>query len=394
MLMFMIFAIIKSLHSLFMVPVTESLHMGRSEFSFLFTITGLAVAMALPIVTQLLQKYSAKLIISCSIFMVAGGFSAYSLASKSWHFYLIALIVGVGTAGCTNMVASLLINNWFYDRKGIAMGIAFTGSGFGAALIAPFMTKLLEIYGWKFSYIFFGAIIGIFCLPLTWFFAYLKPTEKGLLPYRIKQQESSECENIKQDEGFLFQDIKKSGFFLLYLLAIFFCSFTVGGVHVHIPAYLTDLGHSGAFVAFVYSIQAICLIGGKLLLGAIFDYKGTKTGILFMGISFSTALICLFLARQPILAIAFAFFYGCGSTFTSVGIPYLTGSFFGQRDYAKILSIVNIVYALGAALGPFISGKGYDITGGYMLIWKIEFILFIVAITLLWLLKSHLEKKA
>lgn len=79
-LMFFIFAIIKSLHSLFLVPVTESLQMGRSEFSLIFTISGLSVAVALPIISKLLRKYSAKLIISCSIFMVAGGFSAYALA--------------------------------------------------------------------------------------------------------------------------------------------------------------------------------------------------------------------------------------------------------------------------------------------------------------------------
>ena len=46
MLMFLIFAIIKSLHSLFLVPVTESLGMKRSEFSLIFSITGLSVAIA------------------------------------------------------------------------------------------------------------------------------------------------------------------------------------------------------------------------------------------------------------------------------------------------------------------------------------------------------------
>lgn len=66
-----------------------------------------------------------------------------------------------------------------------------------------------------------------------------------------------------------------------------------------------------------------------------------------------------------------------------MGIPYLAGSFFGQRDYAEILSIVNMVYVLGAALGPFISGKMYDITGGYVLIWKIELVLFALSVIVL-----------
>ena len=392
-LMFFIFAIIKSLHSLFLVPVTESLQMGRSDFSLIFTISGLSVAIALPMISKLLRKYSAKLIISCSIFMVAGGFSAYALASKSWHFYLIALVVGAGTAGCTNMVASLLINNWFEDRKGFALGVAFTGSGFGAALISPIMTKLLAEYGWQFSYVFWGSVIGIICLPLTWLLAYQKPAERGVLPYR-QEQKAKVVNQTVSETGFLLQDIKTKSFFWLYLAAMFFWSLALGGVHIHIPAYLTDLGHSASFVAFIYSAQAVCLIGGKLVLGVIFDEKGSRAGILFMASTFLLALICLFLSRQSVLAILFALLYGCGSTFTSVGIPYLAGSFFGQRNYAEILSIVNMVYVLGAALGPFISGKMYDITGGYVLIWKIELVLFVLSVILLLYLKNYLEKQS
>ena len=72
----------------------------------------------------------------------------------------------------------------------------------------------------------------------------------------------------------------------------------------------------------------------------------------------------------------------------------MAGSFFGQRDYAEILSIVNMVYVLGAALGPFISGKMYDITGGYVLIWKIELVLFALSVIVLLCLKNYLEKQS
>lgn len=99
-LMFFIFTIVKSLHSMFLVPVTESLGMERSAFSLLFTIAGVAVAFALPVVTKLLKKYPTRLVVGVCVLMVAGGFASYSLARTSWHFYIIAAIVGVGTAGC------------------------------------------------------------------------------------------------------------------------------------------------------------------------------------------------------------------------------------------------------------------------------------------------------
>lgn len=390
-LMFLIFTMIKSLHSLFLVPVTESLHMERSAFSLVFTITGISLALALPVISKLLSRYPIKLIVSISVLLVACGFSSFALAEKSWQFYCIAIIVGIGTAGCTNVVVALLINNWFIDHKGLALGIAFTGSGFGAAILAPVLSKFLVSYGWQFSYVFFGCFIGVVCIPLTWLWAYKKPSDKKQTPYQLLDSKKIE-QCIKTEDGPELKEIKNKPFFWLYLSAIFFCSIALGGVHMHLPAYLTDIGHSAAFVSFVYSTQAVCLIGGKVLLGMIFDSRGSKMGILFLGVTFCLALICLILAKAPILAIAFALSYGCGATFSSVGVSYLTSSFFGQKGYADILSIANIFYVLGAAIGPLISGAVYDSMGSYQTIWQIYCVVFGVASILLWLVKNYLEK--
>ena len=85
-LMFFIFTIIKNLHSMFLVPATEGLGMERSAFSLLFTISGVSVAFALPLVTKMLKKYPARYVVGISVALVAGGFASYSLARAPWHF--------------------------------------------------------------------------------------------------------------------------------------------------------------------------------------------------------------------------------------------------------------------------------------------------------------------
>ena len=396
MLMFFIYTIIKTLHSMFLVPVTESLGMERSEFSLLFTISGISVAFALPVITKLLKKYPARLVIAVCILMAGGGFAAFSLARASWQFYLISAIVGAGTGGCTQMVGSLLINNWFEDRRGLALGIAFTGSGFGTAVLSPLLTNLLANYGWQFSYVTMGALIVLFCLPLTFLFGYKTPAERNAEPYRDAKKaavEQKEKTTSKTVTGPLLQDVRGKSFFWIFLIAICLWSMAIGGVHLHIAAYLTDVGHSASFVAFVYSVMAASIIVAKILLGMIFDIKGSRAGILFMSITFVTAMICLILAQNPVLAVLFVFVYSCGSIFTSVGLPYITSSYFGQRSYADILSTVNIAYVVGASSGPFISGLMFDITGSYQLIWRIYLAIFIVAVMTVLLLKPYLDKK-
>lgn len=391
-LMFLAFTVIKSLHSLFLVPVTESLGMARSEFSLVFTVTGLSLAAALPAVGKLLVKYPVKVVVSVSIFLTSAGFFAFAFARSSWQFYLIAVMVGVGSAGCTNVVVSLLINSWFIDRKGLALGIAFTGSGFGAVVFSPIMAMMLAERGWQFTYMFFGLLVGLICIPMTWLCAYRWPGDKKQQAYQTVDHLGCAQQAIEQNRGLELHAINKRPFFWAYLLAIFFCSVALGGVHLHIPAYLTDIGHTSAFVAFVYSTQAMCLIGGKILLGLIFDRRGSKAGILFLTISFCMALICFLRAQSPVLAMAFALCYGCGATFTSVGVSYLTNSFFGQRDYANIISLVNIFYVIGAAMGPLLSGTVYDYCGSYAPAWKVYIVMFLVSAIVLWLVKGQLER--
>ena len=288
---------------MFLVPVTESLGMERSAFSLLFTISGISVAFALPVITKLLKKYPARLVIAVCILMAGGGFAAFSLAKTSWQFYVISAIVGAGTGGCTQMVGSLLINNWFEDRRGLALGIAFTGSGFGTAVLSPLLTKLLANYGWQFSYVTMGALIVLFCLPLTFLFGYKTPAERNAEPYRDSKKSSVEQKEkpaAKPATGPLLKDIRGKMFFWIFLAAICLWSMSIGGVHLHIAAYLTDVGHSAGFVAFVYSVMAASIIVAKIVLGMIFDAKGSRAGILFMSVTFVIAMICLILAENPV----------------------------------------------------------------------------------------------
>ncbi|MBQ3510551.1 MAG: MFS transporter [Peptococcaceae bacterium] len=393
-LMFLMQTIVGSLHSLFLVPVTEGLGMERSAFSLMFTISGLSGVASLPVVTKLLQKYPARIVVSVSILMSGGGFAMFSQATELWQFFAIAVVMGAGNSGCTLMVASLLINNWFEDRKGLALGIGLTGSGFGAALLSPVVTHLITVYGWRTAYLLCGIVMLAVCIPLTLLLAAVSPAEKNARPYRDGSgKETENTTEISKPEGPELKAIRGKGFFWMFLIGMAGWSFAIGGIHSHFPAYLTDVGHTAQFVAMVYSVEAVSLIIGKIAAGMIFDAKGSKAGLLFMAGTFALGLVLLLMAEQPVLAVLFAVSYGCGISFSSVGIPSLIGGFFGQKSYADILGIVNMAYILGASFGPFVSGMAFDALGSYRIIWMVYLVLFSVSAVLLWLVKSHLDKR-
>ena len=95
------FSIINNITSLFIDPVTKHLRLSISSFSFVFTIGAITTALMSPIIGQLISKVPLKAIMSLGAILAGGGFFCYSLATQIWMFYVIAVIVGIGTSCLT-----------------------------------------------------------------------------------------------------------------------------------------------------------------------------------------------------------------------------------------------------------------------------------------------------
>ena len=155
-IMFAGFTIINSLHSLFMLPVTNELGISRTTFSIILSIGGFGVALASPFMGKLLTRGNMKLIMSTCVILAGLGFMSYSLADSAIHFGIVAFLIGICIAGFSNIPISIMLTNWFNEKKGMAMGIAFAGSGIGAAVLSPILSSLILNYGWRTTYIIAG----------------------------------------------------------------------------------------------------------------------------------------------------------------------------------------------------------------------------------------------
>ena len=99
---------------------------------------------------KIFVKFDVKKIMRISSILLAVGYFSYSLATSLPVFYLISVVVGFAMGGTTTMPLSLLIGNWFHQRRGFAVGVAFMGSGIGGMLfsvpIASVLYTLLREY--------------------------------------------------------------------------------------------------------------------------------------------------------------------------------------------------------------------------------------------------------
>ena len=125
--------IFNSTLGVFVRPVCEELGFDRGSFQLYSTIFYISNLILMPFYGSLFQRFSFRKIALMGSVMLAAAILGYSFSRTLWQFYLFALLSGLFFNGISIMSVGILINRWFIDRRGLASGVAFSGSGLFAA---------------------------------------------------------------------------------------------------------------------------------------------------------------------------------------------------------------------------------------------------------------------
>ena len=356
------FSIINNITSLFIDPVTKHLRLSISSFSFVFTIGAITTALMSPVIGQLISKVPLKAIMSLGAILAGGGFFCYSLATQIWMFYVIAVIVGIGTSCLTVIPISTAITHWFEDKKGMALGIAMAGAGTGSFIWMQIVSRMLTDLSYQETYAILGLIILVVCLPLTLFVMKMPPDTTI---------------EAKKKEKISYKDIHWSMQLILFALGLFLLGVNISGTKMHIQPYLTHLGHPLTFNANVGSTQAIFALLGNLIGGYVFDKLNLRNSIIiFVSMSILSYICLIYGAFAPLLFV-FAALFGLCLCLPSMLPSYGTSALFGKEHYAMHLGFINMIFTFGGALGPMISGFIADHLN-YTLVWVTYFALTVL----------------
>lgn len=347
----------------FLKPVTESLGFDRGAFSLYFTIAALSMALAAPFMGKLLSKYKLQVVMGISTALLAVSFFLYSQSTQLIHFYLLSIVLGIGSAGTHVIPVALLITNWFKEKRGLAIAIALAGSGIGGMLFNPVANYLITAYNWQTAYMLLGCVLAITTIPVALFIVRLHPSEMGLKAYGDIAESTETVDDLK---GFTMGEaVKTSGFWFLALVLLMIGVMNMGIQH-HVPAFLTDVGHSPAFAANIVALFMGVLVLGKIVLGSIFDRFGPRVGVIFIFTIFAVAAFILTGSTIAAIAIIFGLVFGFANAIMTIPPPLLTAEMFGQKNYGVIYGVMSICYTLGSGIGMPLSGTIFDKTGSYL----------------------------
>lgn len=380
MIMTFLYTPMVNLVSLYTKPVTEELGFGRTEFNTYYTIMALVSMVACPIAGKLMRKFDIRLYLSVCTILGALSYIGFSMSSNLVAFYLLAIPMGISLAGAAIIPTSVLITNWFVEKRGLCLGLTLSGSGFGGILLSPFNNWIISSYGWRASYLITGIMILVLILPFTMFVIRFAPANLGLTAYGEK--EVGDMKKTKVLSGISQMQAIKSVSFWALCLAIVVSGVVVNSMIVNLSPYLTDIGASAKTAAFILSISSATVILGKLFIGRLFDVLGTKKVLLMICISNMASFAFLLKGNLFIPALLYALFTGVGATAVTVTPSYITAALYGEKEYGAKYGIVSLFSSLGAAICPLVSGVLYNINQSYTLLLYVLIVLSLVALGL------------
>ena len=143
------------------------MNISRGVFTLANTIVqGLGIFIS-PIVSKNLAKGNMRKIQSISIIGFVLAYASYSLAKSPIHLYMSSFFVGLFYLNSTLIPVSMMVTNWFVEKRGIAMSVTMAGIGLGGTIFSPIVTNLLQNYGWRHTYLIMAGIILVVALPVA-----------------------------------------------------------------------------------------------------------------------------------------------------------------------------------------------------------------------------------
>lgn len=332
---------------------------SRGDVSLGFTLATLTAMLTMPLTGWLTDRFGArKPILICTTVFGALYASLALLTPHLWHLFAIFLLLGLVGPGTSAVPHASLISRWFTERRGLALGVAMSGTALGGVIWPSATQSLLTHFGWRNAYVASGLAVLLIAVPLM--LLWLKDA-----PVSIPSTESRS--NKIQAEGLTRREALRGSLLWLLLGTFFIVSMSIQACMIHLVSLLKDRGMTPENAALAASVMGAAGMIGRLGMGYLLDrLPAERVPTLAFG-SVAAGIFLLFGGATGFGAYIAAALIGFGYGSESATIPFLVSRYFGLRSFSEIYSYLFITVPLGGALGPALMGKVFDRTGSYQL---------------------------
>ncbi len=326
---------------------------ARADASLPFTMQMIGFAGGGVLMGRLVDRYGVVAPLGLGTASLSAGYLATGWSSSLWQVALAhGLLIGFG---CSATFGPLMadISHWFVRRRGIAVAIAAAGNYVAGTVWPPVVQHFISTSGWRATHI--G--IGLFCLVTMFPLIFA-------LRRRIEDHHSDAAgaAAARRQAEAPFSPLTLQ---VLMCIAGVACCVAMSMPQVHIVAYCGDLGYGVARGAEMLSLMLGFGIISRIASGFIADRIGGVRTLLLGSVLQGSALFLYLwfdgLVSLYVISALFGLFQG--GIVPSYAI--IVREYFPPREAGTRLGLVLMATLLGMALGGWLSGWIFDLTGSY-----------------------------
>ena len=382
--------IVSNCNSLFIKPICDDLGVSRQSVSTMLSLMSRGSMGASFFAGKIFNEDNIVRIMRVAILLMVIAYFANSFASNIYLLYGTYLVNGIAMCLVTILPMTFLINNWFSDKVGLALGLASMGSGFGGAIFNALAGQLITNMGWRNTYRILAIIMAALSIPCIFFLLKLRPEDMGLSPYRdpkLHENENVGAETVRSAPltGYTYRVARKMPIYWIIAVIAILLGVCMNTMYASVSPHLQDKGYSLVFSANFMSIGMLAMAAGKILLGRVFDRFGVRIAFCWACLTLALALLGLWMCNlTPMLAlVVLGIAFGC--IFGAVVFPMSIPGIFGKKDYRAIMGPYSRMISLGGVFAPIFSGRMYDTFGSYDIAYIVCLVIMAAVIAVLWL---------
>ncbi len=358
----------------FFPPLLAEFGGSRAATASTITLIWIGGAVLGPVAGWAVARWNPRAVVSLGLLAATLGFGVGSLA-RSLPVFTLAVGVGAGIGvGLTGMVTqAALLADAYVRRRGVALGIAFSGAMAGYGLALPCQWAITR-FGWRATLAAYVVAVAAL-IPLAW----------AVLPSRLRAAGGQALGHPTLRDSSLRAVVGSMPFWLLLL--VFTMPPMFGGLATtQHTLYLTERGFSADAASTLLGIGGVLAASGRVLFGLMADRAGAPLAG-FVSFAFSVlGLACLLgMEVSPARFLAYGYvlflFLPMGSRSTIGAV--LVGRIAPPAHYGVVFGLLGIGNSLGSAIGPLLAGALHDWTGSYLVIYLCAIGLVAVAVAAL-----------
>jgi MFS family permease len=316
----------------------------------------LAVGVTGPITGWLLDRFEARIVMGAGAALVVVGFIAASRATTFTELVIANMTLGAGLGASGWLPASLVIANWFGERRGTALGLGLAGMESGGMAMTFTAGYIIARYSWRAAYLTLAVPVLLVALPLYVIVVRTRPRDV------LKQ---TVAESARALPGYEVGKAIRTRVFWMLIVVQLAWGLSASGVFIHIVAYLMGIGYTLRFATTVAGGVLGLAALGKPTMGALADRIGGKNALGISLLLIAVSIISLLGARHGGLIVLFMLFMGLSLASPAALVPMVLAETLGLKRFGTLYGWIQVSVMAGAFTAPLIIGRLYDWTHNY-----------------------------